>query len=325
MGASATDKAGQKTKGTAHAVAGGLAGACARLIVGPLDVVKIRMQVQLEPVSRSLNSKYTGLRQALVSIVKEEGVKGLWRGTTPALALVVPYCAVQFAVLNHCKSVAASSGIDREKWGTALSFGGGAVAGAAATAASYPFDLLRTVLASQGHPPVYRGMADAAGGIMRQRGVRGLFSGMGITLAEIIPYAGIQFGAYDALKRASDSTLKEHGYAERMTPATSFATEFVVGFIAGLVSKTATHPLDVVKKRFQVAGLQRSLSYGARVRPETTTALRACVHHIWRTEGLAGFFKGLSPSLLKAAPYSAVTFATYEFFLGILAAKEISK
>lgn len=63
--------------------------------------------------------------------------------------------------------------------------------------------------------------------------------------------------------------------------------------------QTATHPLDVVKKRFQVAGLQRSLSYGARVRPETTTALRACILHIWRTEGMAGFFKGLSPSLLK--------------------------
>lgn len=91
MGSSTTDNANQKPKGTAHAVAGGLAGACARLIVGPLDVVKIRMQVQLEPVSCSLNSKYTGLRQALVSIVKDEGVKVSLKpqfalSTTPGLA-----------------------------------------------------------------------------------------------------------------------------------------------------------------------------------------------------------------------------------------------
>lgn len=162
-------------------------------------------------------------------------MQGLWRGTTPALALVVPYCAVQFAVLSHCKSLAAANGADKTRWAPAISFGGGAIAGAAATAASYPFDLLRTVLASQGSPPVYRGMTDAAAGIMRQRGVRGLFSGMGITLAEIIPYAGIQFGVYDSLKRAADRMLP--GPPEQMTPSVSFAKEFAAGFLAGLIGK----------------------------------------------------------------------------------------
>lgn len=37
-----------------------------------------------------------------------------------------------------------------------------------------------------------------------------------------------------------------------------FAT-FVCGLVAGLCSKLATHPLDVAKKRYQIAGLQRSL------------------------------------------------------------------
>lgn len=75
MGASGTESTGKSSKGAVHAVAGGLAGATARLVVGPLDVVKIRMQVQLEPVTTGFNSKYTGLRQALCSIFKEEGVK----------------------------------------------------------------------------------------------------------------------------------------------------------------------------------------------------------------------------------------------------------
>lgn len=35
-----------------------------------------------------------------------------------------------------------------------MSFTSGAVAGAAATIASYPFDLLRTTLAAQGEPKV---------------------------------------------------------------------------------------------------------------------------------------------------------------------------
>lgn len=64
------------------ATAGAIAGCAARFVVGPLDVIKIRFQVQLEPIAKraagidptSLTSKYTGLRQALSTIVKEEGI-----------------------------------------------------------------------------------------------------------------------------------------------------------------------------------------------------------------------------------------------------------
>lgn len=57
------------------AIAGGVAGAVARLVVGPLDVLKIRFQVQLEPVARGAPaSKYTGLAQAVTTIVREEGL-----------------------------------------------------------------------------------------------------------------------------------------------------------------------------------------------------------------------------------------------------------
>jgi solute carrier family 25 thiamine pyrophosphate transporter 19 len=54
----------------------------ARFLIGPLDVIKIRFQVQLEPIRNAQNaaakqaaSKYTGLGQALATILKEEGVQ----------------------------------------------------------------------------------------------------------------------------------------------------------------------------------------------------------------------------------------------------------
>ena len=67
------------------ATAGAIAGCAARFVVGPLDVIKIRFQVQLEPIAKraasidpaSLTSKYTGLRQALKTIVQEEGIRVL--------------------------------------------------------------------------------------------------------------------------------------------------------------------------------------------------------------------------------------------------------
>lgn len=58
------------------ACAGALAGAVARFVVGPLDVLKIRLQVQLEPIAAGAQTAhYTSMRQALVTIVKEEGIK----------------------------------------------------------------------------------------------------------------------------------------------------------------------------------------------------------------------------------------------------------
>lgn len=72
----------------------------------------------------------------------------------PGLLLQVPYTAVQFVALQQFRDWAARSGLSRSAWSHSVSFASGAFAGAAATVASYPFDLLRTTLAAQGEPKV---------------------------------------------------------------------------------------------------------------------------------------------------------------------------
>jgi solute carrier family 25 thiamine pyrophosphate transporter 19 len=228
--------------------------------------------------------------------------------------------------LQQCKQIALDHGLATHSVTPFLS---GALAGAAGTVASYPFDLLRTTLAAQGEPKVYAGMLDAAKGIVKENGLRGLYRGMGITVLEIMPYAALQFGLYDVFNSISDDMRRgkrkegknpKFNNEEEALPSSAFQS-FVCGLAAGTLAKLGTHPLDVVKKRFQVAGLQRSAAYGERVSSQVAASFVLCLQSIAQKEGLGGFYKGAMPSLLKAAPSAAVTFACYDFFLRTLTAK----
>ena len=296
-------------------MAGAFAGMLSRVVVAPLDVIKIRMQVQVEPVGGGGTlgaGKYRGIAQCARTILKEEGARGLWAGTVPALFLWVPYTAVQFAALGEFKRVARENGGDPEK--PPLAFLGGAVAGATATVVTYPFDVMRTVLAAQGSPRVYDSLQDAAAGILKNRGPAGLYAGVGVTLLEIAPASAIQFGVYALLRdvvcshSASSSRTDQSSRRESISPLLNAAC----GFGAGSVARVIIHPLDVVKKRFQVAGLARSLRYGERVATAEFSSFASAFATIFRKEGVRGFYKGLTPGLIKSAPASAITFAAYE-------------
>ena len=240
-------------------------------------------------------------------------LQGLWRGTIPGQLLAVPYTAVQFLALQQCRTAAKKMGLDSAP---AAPYVAGAIAGAAGTIASYPFDLLRTTLAAQGEPRVYAGMVDAAQGIVRQHGIGGLYRGLGITILEIMPYAALQFGLYDAFQRAFQFSAnhKRHNRHNRFHQFSKSTEAFLSGLAAGTFAKLGTHPLDVAKKRFQVAGLQRSIRYGQRIQSSSVSSLAHCLREIMLKEGINGFYKGALPSVLKAAPSAAVTFACYDFF-----------
>ncbi|XP_028784120.1 mitochondrial thiamine diphosphate carrier 2-like [Neltuma alba] len=242
---------------------------------------------------------------------------GFWRGNVPALLMVMPYTAIQFTVLHKLKTFASGSSKTENHIHLSpyLSYVSGALAGCAATVGSYPFDLLRTILASQGEPKVYPNMRSAFLDIVRTRGLQGLYAGLSPTLVEIIPYAGLQFGTYDTFKRW---TMAWNRYRYSNTSLSSIEDGlssfqlFICGLAAGTCAKLVCHPLDVVKKRFQIEGLQRHPRYGARVEHRAYRNMLDAMQRILLLEGWAGLYKGIVPSTIKAAPAGAVTFVAYE-------------
>ncbi|KAM7485102.1 hypothetical protein LguiA_001111 [Lonicera macranthoides] len=318
------EEPGQLKRTFIDASAGAISGAVSRTVTSPLDVIKIRFQVQLEPTSSWAlirndmygTSKYTGMLQATKDIFREEGLRGFWRGNVPALLMVMPYTAIQFSVLHKLKTFAAGSSRteDHIHLSPYLSYISGALAGCAATVGSYPFDLIRTILASQGEPKVYPNMRSALVDIIRTRGFRGLYAGLSPTLVEIVPYAGLQFGTYDTFKRwATAWNQYRYSNASRADATISSFQLFLCGLAAGTCAKAVCHPLDVVKKRFQIEGLQRHPRYGARVEHRAYKNMYDALGRILKAEGWAGLYKGIVPSIIKAAPAGAVTFVAYEF------------
>ncbi|CAN4091671.1 unnamed protein product [Withania somnifera] len=306
------EETGRLKRAFVDAMAGAISGGISRTVTSPLDVIKIRFQVQLEPTTRwalltrtAGNSKYTGMLQASKDILREEGLLGFWRGNVPALLMVMPYTAIQFAVLHKLKTFASgsSNSEDHINLSPYLSYISGALAGCAATVGSYPFDLFRTILASQGEPKVYPNMRSAFLDIFRTRGIRGLYSGLTPTLVEIVPYAGLQFGTYDTFKRwmMAWNHLRSSDVIHGDEHVSSFQL-FICGLAAGTCAKAVCHPLDVVKKRFQIEGLQRHPRYGARLKPRAYRNMYDGLQRILIEEGWAGLYKGIVPSVVKAAP-----------------------
>jgi solute carrier family 25 thiamine pyrophosphate transporter 19 len=131
----------RKTPPAVTAVAGGLAGLTSRFVIAPLDVIKIRLQLQ----SRS-GTTYRSAIHAGRTIVAQEGLTALWKGNIPAELLYVSYSMVQFVAYREAHVL-----LERAHYPKSYrSFVAGASAGMCATIVTYPLDLLRTRFAAQG-------------------------------------------------------------------------------------------------------------------------------------------------------------------------------
>ncbi|KAK3397584.1 mitochondrial thiamine pyrophosphate carrier 1 [Sordaria brevicollis] len=304
--------------------AGATAGLISRFVIAPLDVVKIRLQLQhhslSDPLLHNHNSSsksgsgpiYKGTLPTIRHILQTEGLTGLWKGNIPAELLYVSYAAVQFTTYRSITQLLQHTfpaSQNKQLPPSVESFVSGATAGGVATAATYPLDLLRTRFAAQGVERVYPSLLSAIRNIYVSEGSTGYFRGLGPGLAQIIPYMGMFFAVYESLRPM---------LAGLQLPYSSGGA--VAGVLASVVAKTGTFPLDLVRKRIQVQGPTRGLYVHKNI-PVYEGGLVKTVKTIVRREGWRGLYRGLTVSLFKAAPASAVTMWTYEralrFYVGL--------
>ncbi|XP_015782802.1 mitochondrial thiamine pyrophosphate carrier [Tetranychus urticae] len=289
-----------------YTLAGAMSGFITRGLFQPFDVVKIRFQLQVEPISKSAGqSKYKSLSQCVKCIVKEEGVKALWKGHVPAQYLSIVYGAVQFWSYEAATKTVYSSRSELKNDKFLVNFGCGAFAGGVASFTSLPFDVVRTHLVAQGKDKVLNNFRHSFGYIYKQAGFKAFYRGLSPSLIQILPHAGFQF----SFNRLANHVWCSAFPSSSVTEPTAIQS-FFCGGVAGTCAKTLVYPLDLAKKRLQIQGFgQIRKNFGVTM---SYKGFFNCLLIIIKTEGPTGLFKGLTPSLLKAFITTASHFLFYD-------------
>lgn len=179
----------------AEVLAGACAGACQVIFTNPLEIVKIRLQVAGEIA--------TTRRLGAMEVVKDLGVRGLYKGAPACLLRDIPFSGIFFPLYAHLKKFSAN----KEGYNSIPSLLASAtVAGAPAAALCTPADVIKTrlqVVARKGQS-TYTGIFDCIRKVVAEEGFMALWKGAPARVLRSSPQFGVTLATYELLQRAFD-------------------------------------------------------------------------------------------------------------------------
>ncbi|XP_050303447.1 calcium-binding mitochondrial carrier protein SCaMC-2 [Anthonomus grandis grandis] len=270
-----------------HLLAGGVAGAVSRTCTAPLDRLKVFLQVQ--PSKQKIS-------HCLSNMVKEGGIRGLWRGNGMNVLKIAPETAIKFAAYEQVKRLI--KGDSKEALTIYERFFAGAAAGGVSQTIIYPLEVLKTRLALR-KTGQYSSIADAAYKIYIGEGLRAFYRGYIPNILGIIPYAGIDLAVYETLKK---KYLKTHSTTEQP----GFWMLLACGSASSTLGQMCSYPLALVRTRLQAQVIHASIN------PSTAT-MSGVIKTILEKEGIVGLYRGITPNFIKAIPAVSISYVTYEY------------
>jgi solute carrier family 25 (mitochondrial thiamine pyrophosphate transporter), member 19 len=189
-----------------HTVGGGLAGAFGMSIATPFDVVRTRF------IAQDHNTGYKSMLHALTSIVRNEGVRGLFRGLVPSVTAIAPNAAIQFGTYNFLLE-RYKAFMELEKLSRHTILMAGMFSGIIAKSCIYPLDLTKKRLQIQefqthrttfGKNITTTGMFDCLRKTFVDEGLNGLYKGLAPAVIKSGLMSGFYFFFYEEIITAFD-------------------------------------------------------------------------------------------------------------------------
>lgn len=292
----------------AKLINGGVAGLIGVTCVFPIDLAKTRLQNQQNGCRL-----YTSMSDCLIKTIRSEGYFGMYRGAAVNLTLVTPEKAIKLAANDFFRFHLSKDG---QKLTLLKEMLAGCGAGTCQVIVTTPMEMLKIQLQDAGRIAAQRKLMPqtvAPGGpvemksptamqltreLLKEKGIAGLYKGLGATLLRDVPFSIIYFPLF-----ANLNNLGKKG-AEGPAP---FYVSFASGCIAGSTAAVAVNPVDVIKTRLQ------SLTRGSQ--EDTYSGVTDCIRKILRNEGPGAFLKGAYCRALVIAPLFGIAQVVY--FLGV--------
>ncbi|TPX69576.1 hypothetical protein SpCBS45565_g02297 [Spizellomyces sp. 'palustris'] len=296
-----------------NATAGALGALSANTAVFPLDVIKTRLQVQTREL-KSLNPDrhYDSTLDAFLKILSTEGVQGLYAGLGAGLFGTVASSFSYFYFYSYVRGTYQRRAPGEISTGMELILG--AVAGAMSQICTLPVAVVTTRCdcCALGNKPHRKRSTSHFFATMRkivdEEGVGGLWRGLQASLVLCVNPA-ITYGMFERLKT---SYLRRAGnVSDRLSPGQTF----IIGALSKALATIVTYPYIMAKVRMQwkppkdVGGLsekeRENITYKSSV---------DILQKVLAKEGLAGWYKGLQPQIVKAVLCQAILFVCKDQF-----------
>lgn len=167
-----------------------------QVFTNPLEIVKIRLQVQGEA---SKTNKAVPKRSAMW-IIRNLGFLGLYKGASACLLRDVPFSAIYFPAYSHLKRDLFGE-TPTKPLGVLQLLTAGAIAGIPAAYLTTPCDVIKTRLQVEARKgdTHYAGLRDAAKKIWHEEGFKAFFKGGPARIFRSSPQFGFTLAAYEVL------------------------------------------------------------------------------------------------------------------------------
>ncbi|XP_033629476.1 mitochondrial uncoupling protein 3-like [Asterias rubens] len=178
-------------------LAGITTGAMAVSFAQPTDVVKVRMQAQTN-IDPTKPKRYTGAMHAYRTIARDEGMRGLWKGTMPNVTRNAVVNASELVAYDMIKERILRTGLMADMF--PLHFVSAFGAGFVATCCVSPVDVVKTRYMNS-PPGQYKGAIDVAVKMFREGGPVAFYKGFMPNFVRLGSWNVAMFVCYEQLKR----------------------------------------------------------------------------------------------------------------------------
>jgi solute carrier family 25 protein 33/36 len=189
-------------------VAGFAAGLTGNTLTSPIWMVRTRVVILAD--ASAGQRAYTGYRDAISTIFREEGIGGFYKGiqasywgcSEGAIQFIL-YEQMKTRLLKRHNEKLEARGLPPDSQLTkATIFWSAALAKMCAAVTTYPHEVARTRMREQARSGVfkYRGMWQTISLVAKEEGRQGLYSGMGIHLVKVVPNSALMFLTYEVVR-----------------------------------------------------------------------------------------------------------------------------